>query len=176
MQQRDQNYTLDRLATDIKHSKKSIYKYFGSKISLIEEVFRTHREYVRLQFERIDSEHILEIDKLFKYIYLVDDSIKQIRLSRWYHQAKPYNKIKEHYFILRTEVYEPFLLKGLYRYEQKLAAYQITPESLADYVLSSIEHCYFQNNINDIKAEENNPHTDHLIFTLHGCLISLEDV
>lgn len=176
MQERDRNYTLDRLASDIKRSKKTIYKCFGSKDSLIREVFTAHKNYVAVQFDEMDRANISEIDKLIKYIYLVDSSIREIRMSRWYHQAKRYIKIKEQYFELRTQVYEQYLMKGLLPYDQQIKHYQKTPSEITNFIISSIEYNYYGRSVYEVKTERQNQYVDQLIFMLHGCLISLADV
>lgn len=176
MQESHSNYTVDLLAKDIKRSKKTIYKCFGSKLSLIKAVFTIHQNYIRTQFDEVDRNNVPNIDKLIKYIYLVDESIKEIRLSRWYHQAKRYVKLKEVYFELRTQVYEAHLIDGLRPYEEKLFQHQKPLIALTNFIISSLEFNYFHRSALAIKNNRPNEYVDQLVFMLHGCLIGIEDV
>ncbi|WP_179367645.1 TetR/AcrR family transcriptional regulator [Winogradskyella forsetii] len=175
MRERDCNYTLDRLASDLKRSKKTLYKFFRSKNQLITEVFKEHLEYINRLFEEIEHSDISEIDKLIKYIYLVDESLREIRLSRWYEQAKKHTGIKDNYFELRVDCYEHYLNKGLTPFEPQLEYYGQTKPLLSSFLVSSLEANYFRSTLQEITERKPLEYVEKLIFLLHGCLISLKN-
>ncbi|MEM7484175.1 MAG: TetR/AcrR family transcriptional regulator [Bacteroidota bacterium] len=176
MQEKDNGYTVDSLAKDMKRSKKTIYKVFGSKSELIKEVITTHQAHLLKQFNEIAKSDESEIDKLIKYIYRIDGSLREIRLSRWYQQAKQYVRLKEKYFEIRIEIYEVYLKIGLLPYNDHLNHYQKSLQTIIQFIVSSLEYNYFYRSVDDIKNDTPNQYVDELVFLLHGCLISLDDV
>ncbi len=173
MQQYDKEYTVDALASDLKRSKKTIYKFFNSKNKLVEEVFDRHRLQLEREFYEIEKSDDIRIEKLVKQVYRINYAIKEIRLSRWYQQAKRYVYIKDKYFQLRAEVFEVRLRNGLSPFNRELRQYGKAPDDITNFTISSLEQYYFHNDLYTLKREKESKYVDQLLFLLHGCLISI---
>ena len=175
MKQYDKEYTIDALASDLSRSKKTIYKFFDSKNKLVEEIFKRHRERLDWEFNEIEKSDDIRIEKLIKQVYLINDAIREIRLSRWYQQAKKYVYIKDSYFELRVEVFEEHLRNGLSPFNQELGQYGKAPDDIIHFIISSLENHYFYTDLYTIRREKETHYVDQLLFLLHGCLISIVD-
>ncbi len=169
-----QSYTVDALASDLGCSKKTIYKHFRSKEELMCAVLLTYQKIVERRFQRIGMEQSNEVDILMKYIYAIDKSIRDIRMSRWYKHSKDSNRMQEHYFGLRLSIYERYLMKALFSFEQNFLSRGKNTVDVMNYVISTLEHFYVNSTLDALQNAKSKTFVDTLIFVLHGCLISLE--
>ncbi len=170
-----QSYTVDALASDLGCSKKTIYKYFKSKNELLDAVFSNYKDIVLRRFQSINNGSDGEVDILMKYIYAVDRSVWEIRMSRWYIQSKDSSSMQEQYFDLRLSVFENYMLKALIPFEQNLLHRGKTNIHIADYIIGSLESHYLNTPADQLKNTQSKTFVDTLLFLVHGYLIHLED-
>ncbi|WP_299362734.1 TetR/AcrR family transcriptional regulator [Winogradskyella sp.] len=173
MKEFQHDYTIDSLSKDLKRSKRTIYRFFESKYELIREVLVIHKSELVVSFEKISKEEDLGIEKLIRYIYLINDTLREIRLSRWYQHAKQYPDIQEEYFSIRFEIIEEYLKSGLNPYSKALSSYGKSSDEITNFIVNSLENYYFHTESQILQQSIKTGYVDDLIFLLYGSLISV---
>ncbi|BFP42119.1 hypothetical protein FGF1_29640 [Flavobacteriaceae bacterium GF1] len=172
LQQHKGQYTMDKLAADLNCSKKTIYKYFGSKQELIQGILKSEIDKMEQEFERLDIAICDPLEKVLEALYLMNEMVRKIYHSTLYQQSQGKNLLMENYFDFRVNVFELYLKRFFKPFENDFQGGFKTTGMLSHLIIDAIEGHYFYT-LKAGKRISDRDFVDGLAFLIHRTLVNV---